>query len=664
MTAQLSFRLKRIPALRTVALLVLLVLGLALAGPVTGQDNTDAKAAFGRAQGYIAKNNYRAARIEMLNALAEDPDWREARVTQARIYLKLKDPIAAEAEIKRARALGEPDEALRHLMGHALLMQDRFDQAKEVITTGPVAAEYTGYAQRILGETLVELEDRDAARTAYDRAIAANDRDADLWVSISRFRFLDGDEKGAVEAADFAVELDNQNIEALLYRGELSRRQYGLIYAVPWFERALEIDPDHIPVLVAYAQTLGDVGRYRDMLSISRRILSLEPKNPYGFYLQAVLASRAGEFDLARSLMLKIQGRLDEQAAPALLLCALELQADNPVQAGEFCENVLIEQPNNPSAQQLMMRIMLMAGEVETLEQDYNKGRFSSVSPGYSAAIMANALQFADDMDGAVDHINKASASPSIFFRLLGESESAQSLILMTNKEPGNVKYRIRYIRRLLNDGQTDGAWAQARRLQQQYPEYVDSNLLAGDVEIMRRNYSKALEYFEKAAENRFSFDIMVRMHDMLAQLGRVDQMRALLRRFLAANPHHLEAKHMLGLAYLDAGNAQLARETLEEVRARRGDNTPLLLADLAIAQLGTGDTQTALATARKAYGILPMNAAISYTYGEALWQTDKGKADAVDLFEKAVAIAPDNSIFRERFKAAKAELKNAKPAS
>ncbi len=643
---------------------VLAILCLTLAVPVIGQDNSDAKASFARANDYIAENNYRAARIEMLNALAKDPEWKAARILQGQIYLKLKDPIAAEAEIKRARELGVEDAQLRHLMGHALLMQDKYERTKEVITSGTVAAEHVGYAQRILAEALLELEERDAARSAYDAAIKANDRNADLWVSIGRFRFLGGDEKGAIEAVDFAVELDNQNIDALLYRGELSRRQFGLTFALPWFERALEIDPDHIPTLIAYAQTLGDAGQYRDMLAASRRVLSLEPNNTYGYYLQAVLAARAGQFDLARSLMQRIQGRLDDQVAPKLLLCALELQAQNAMQADEYCEDVLLKQPHNPSAQQLLMRIKLMGGELEELKSDYNDGRFSSVSTGYASAIMALALQLEGDIEGATDHINTASASPNIFFRLLAEPENTNNLNLLINKEPGNVKHRIRYIRRLLNDGRADQAFAQARRLQVQYPDYVDSNLLAGDVEVVRRNYAKALTYFEKASSARFSFDVMVRMHDMLAQLGRGEQMQALLRRYLAANPHNLQAKHMLGLAYLDAGNADLAREALQEVRARRGDNTPLLLADLAIAQLRSGNGDGARRTAHKAYTILPMNAAVSFTYGETLWAIEERREDALDLYEKAVIIAPDNDLYRTRYNAASKEFADNKDAA
>jgi tetratricopeptide (TPR) repeat protein len=198
---------------------------------------------------------------------------------------------------------------------------------------------------------------------------------------------------------------------------------------------------------------------------------------------------------------------------------------------------------------------------------------------------------------------------------------------------------------------------AQARRLQKQFPDYADSNLLAGDVEMVRRNYGRALSYFEQAASVRFSFDIMVRMHDMQAQLGRGEQMQALLKRFLAANPHNLDAKHMLGLAYLDGGKPELARATLQEVRLRLGENTPLLLADLSLAQLRSGDGDTARITARKAYSILPMNAAVSFALAEALWADEKSRRDALDLYEKAVVLANDNNVYQTRLKEARAQL-------
>jgi len=40
---------------------------------------------------------------------------------------------------------------------------------------------------------------------------------------------------------------------------------------------------------------LGDMGRMRDMLVFARKIIAPDCKNPRGFFMQSVLAARAGE---------------------------------------------------------------------------------------------------------------------------------------------------------------------------------------------------------------------------------------------------------------------------------------------------------------------------------------------------------------------------------
>ena len=64
-----------------------------------------------------------------------------------------------------------------------------------------------------------------------------------------------------IQAADRAVAARPANVEALVLRGELSRGQYGLAAALPWFDRALEIDPGNVPALLERAATYGDMGR-------------------------------------------------------------------------------------------------------------------------------------------------------------------------------------------------------------------------------------------------------------------------------------------------------------------------------------------------------------------------------------------------------------------
>ena len=77
----------------------------------------------------LAQGQPRTARIELLNAIKADPDNKAYRLAQARTYLMLGDGAAAEAELKRANALGIAEAQTGHLMAHALLLQSQAERA-------------------------------------------------------------------------------------------------------------------------------------------------------------------------------------------------------------------------------------------------------------------------------------------------------------------------------------------------------------------------------------------------------------------------------------------------------------------------------------------------------------------------------------------------------
>ncbi len=147
-----------------------------------------------------------------------------------------------------------------------------------------------------------------------------------LWVDVARFRNANADIKGARDAADYAIELDGTNSAALALKANLVRTEEGLRAALRWYDAALAADPDNAGALIDQAATLGDIGRYRDMLVALRHAATLIPGDPRIYYLQAVLAARADNYQLARSLLQRTRGQMDDEPAFMLLSAIVELQ--------------------------------------------------------------------------------------------------------------------------------------------------------------------------------------------------------------------------------------------------------------------------------------------------------------------------------------------------
>lgn len=620
--------------------------------------NAEAIEAFAKAQEHRARGDVRSARIELMNAIKADPRWIDARILQAEILLKLFDGIGAEAELQRAFALGLDPSAVRHLYGHALQLQGKWDKAKEQLFADDIPLQNQAYAQRIIGRVALQTGDDAMATRAFDRAIQLDAANPDLWVGIARFRAGSGDQAGAIAAVDEAVKLEPNNIRALQYRGELLRFQFGLGAALPWFERALQIDPNDVALLTEYAATLGDMGRMTDMLTIVRKIISLDGRNPRAFFMQAVLAARAGKYPLARTLMLKTQGRLDDVPAVLLVQGIIEHNETNYNAAIDKFRRLISLQPNNRQAQNLLARSLYLAGDasdaVEVLKAQVNN---SGADP-YALWLAGRGLEAIDERRQAAGVLNRAARHDVGKKTAFAPTVPIGVLQAEANRSPDNAGTVIPYIRALYDRGEFASAFAQAKRLQQGNPGASDAHILVADTAMARGDYDEALRALENARKIRFSESVMLRIVEALRTKGAMQQSGDVLAQYLSYNPSNIAGLRWLAYAHLETENWDIARRILENLRRRIGDNDALIMAGLSQAYTGLGRTEDAIKAGRIAYAVQPSSPVVSHLYGLALLEDSSHIKDAHDLIKKAVTIMPKNAIYRTSLARASAALK------
>ncbi len=628
------------------------------------EGNEDSRDAFVRAQEYHARGDARSARIELMNAIKADPQWIDARVLQAEVLLKLYDGIGAQAELDRAIALGLNPANVRHLYGHALQLQGNIQKAKEQLFASDIPVDDQGYAARIMGLVALQTGDNALATRAFDHAVKLDSSNPDLWVDIARFRAGFGDQAGAINAVDEAVKLAPGNIRALQYRGELLRFQFGLGAAMPWFERALQIDPNDVPLLTEYAATLGDMGRMKDMLVVARKIISLDGRNPRAFFMQSVLAARAGKYDLAQMLMQKTEGRIDGLPATLLVQGIIAHGEGNYNAAVDKFRRLTSLQPNNRQAQSLLARSLYLAGDasdaIEVLKPQVN----SSGADPYALWLAVRSLESLESTEEAVWAFNRAAMHDVGKETAFQPDTPMNVLAAEAGRAPGNARVVIPYIRALYNAGNFDTAFAQAKRLQNGNPGASDAHILVADTAMAKGDYNAALSALDRARRIRFSEPVMLRTIEALRAMGELQKSGEVLAQYLKYNPSNIAGLRWMAYAHLETENWQVARYILENLRERIGENDALIMAGLAQAYTGLGQTKKAIAAGRIAYHVQPSSPVVSHLYGLAVLAHGKHNKDAVDLLEKAVEIAPKNTVYRKSLSRAYAALKKEKASA
>ena len=548
-------------------------------------------------------------------------------IAKAKADLAGGDGIAAEGHLRQAIDKGASRPDVAAFMGEAMLQQGDPDKARRWLEQGNFAEGTAAIGFRALAR-LEQLEGNlPAAGKAFDRAIALTPKDATMWVEIGRLRYVGAEHLLAIKAADYALKLDPENVRALEFRGQIVRDQVGLVAALPWFKAALERAPDDLSVLGEYAATLGELGRAREMLAVTRKMIELDPKNPRAFYLQAVLAARAGKNRLARSLLSRVDTALSDVPGAMLLEGVLQIRAENYYLAIEALEKLSKLQPANPKARALLARANYLAGEYRSVVRRFGAEALQQGVSPYLQTLVARSYEAIGQRDMAAPLLDRAAFRPD---------------------GPIAPVRRGSRIGTLIAQGKYDEAETLAEADRADNPGSAINQSLAGDVQLAKGDGAAALVRYRQAARVRLSESLFVRMVTALLMENDRSEARRFAESFLYWNPTSKLAQRICGSLAADDGDWSRARMLFERLEANGSDRDVALMSELALVQLRDGDAVAAEATARKAYRLQRSSPIAAQAWALSLATLGQDPQNAESLLRKARSIMGDSRLLTE----------------
>jgi tetratricopeptide (TPR) repeat protein len=486
-------------------------------------------------------------------------------LAEAAAALERGDGISAEVAARRALDGGAPRSEVAALIGEAELVQGDLGDARGWLAPGEFSPATRERGFHALGRLEMEDGDLEAAAQAFDQALAGGSGSARLWVDIGRLRYRAGQHRLAVEAAGRAVAIDPDEPRALEFQAQLTRDSRGVVAAMPLFERALDKAPDDLGLLGEYAATLGEAGRHKDMLRIARRMVELDPRHPRAYYLQAVLAARAGRDDLARRLLARTNGAYDDVPAGLLLDGIVGLRSGDTTLAVDRFDELARNQPENAAAALLLGRALLADGEANEVIARFGSAADRSQAPRYLVALVGRAYEQLGRREEAARYLDRAGTTGA----------EGLDVLPVISDDPRGAGADVTQLRQLLAQGRGAEASALAGQVRQRYSGSIDVDILTGDVALLNDDPAAALEDYQRAAAIRRDFALVERMVAAQQRLGREDAATALLADYLAQNPRSAGAAAALGRLMAARGDERRAGLLLAHARELDGGSDP-----------------------------------------------------------------------------------------
>lgn len=640
------------------------------------------------AKDYMAKNDNKAAVIQLKNALQNNPNLAEARFLLGKALFESGNPSAAEVELRKAIEFKYPEDQVIPLLAQTLLAQGQpkkiIDDLAKMQLSSPESK--AGF-QTTLGQAFLMTGKLESAQVAFNEAIATIPDYGPAIIGQARIKAGKSDLPGALTLLDRAIEKTPRLYTAWQLKGEILSAQGNSKASSEAFLKALEIKPDYLPThssLISRSiesENFEEAGKQLDAMK------KIAPAHPQTSYLQAMLSYRQKNFKSAQEAI-----QLHLKSAPNSVL-GLQLAGaiEYELKSYSMAETHLLKAlPNTPElgmARRILIASYLRGGQPEkalamlqpVLDKiEKNSGMLELAGEVYMQNGDANKAGIYFAKAAALDPENtRKRTSVAISHLAKGETETAYRELEQIASSDTGIKADMTLIASQLKSKKFDQALKSVAVLEKKQPESPLAHTLRGsaflgkgDGAAARKSFELALlknpAYFPAAASlanmdmvDKKPEDAKKRLEGVvakdpknvpallaLAELrakagGKPDEVVALINKAVAANPDEPTPRLALIGFYLSAKEAKKAVAAAQDALGIL-PVSPEILDAAGRAQQAAEDFNQALATYGKLAGLVP-NSVHPYLRMAEIHVAAKNKDAAMQTLRKALVIKPDS---------------------
>ncbi len=640
-------------------LLLSLLIGASL---LTACGREDSATLVSNAKAHIAAGDYKAAIIQLKNAVSEDEKNAEARYELGKLYFEQADLASAEKEFRRAREAGYAASQVNPMIARALIGQGAFQRVLDEL---PAATDRTvegATLQALRATAELGLGRKDDARKTAQSALQTAPDNIDVHLALAHLALADGEAEKAMQEIDHALRRDPRHRESLLLKGDLLRATGKSAEAAAAYRKVIQIDPRQSNARLALAGIAIADNKLGEARKEADAALKATPRNLQAHYTLALIDFQEKKIERARDQLAGVL-KAAPNFAPALLLGgSIEYGLGNLQTAETHFNKVVKLTPNNPYARRLLAATQLRQGRLDDATRTLAPA-LKSAAPDAGVLVVAGEIALAKkDFSQASTYFEQAAQrspdSAAIRTELgvsrlaQGDSRAMADLQAASEMEGANSRADTFIILSQMKKKEFDAALASITALEKKQTASPLSWNYRGAAYLGKQNFARARDSFSQALKiDPTFFPAAANLAQLDLKDKQPDAARKRFEAILKADPKHLNA--MLALADMAAFHKDEKAYVSWLVKAAATHPQALQpRVSLARYQLAKGDKNKALATAREAVSIQPDSPVAIEMLGAA--QMALGDTpNALSSYRKLVERQPDSAAPRVKLASA-----------
>lgn len=570
---------------------------------------------------YLALGNGASAQKELEHAttLGVDPGFTQPLLARAMLMQQDYDGVLEIDPLQR-QLLPAGKATIHAARGMALARQNKLDDADREFGQG--LAEDASSVEVMTGMAWLAAirQELDQAREYLDRVFTIDPDYAEAWSLLGYIERSQGNLEAALAAYSKAADNKHDNVMDIINRisinislGNLDtarkeiatqRKHKNQIYLL-----------DYLEGLLVYQEN-----QYKDALPFFEKALQANPDHMNSLLYAGTSSLYEGNLELAKNYLNRFNAKNPGFSSVLKMLAWIAMQNENYTAAQQYIRQILAQEPNDVFSLNLLASALM--GDKQTVEGLDVLQQVVKLNPDSADARLKLGI-------GMIQEGKLESG--------LNELETSREL------DPDVQQTSLAIIFTYLRNNEQDKALEAALRLRETHPDSVVANAALGTVYLTRQENDKAAEAFrDTLALDNDNVTANSGLASLAVQAGQPEQAKAYYRKILENHPGNLSTS--MNLAYLLArdGNTDEMKAVLEKASLT---NPRALLPRIALSRYYTGQADydkvidillPMQQTARGNFNYLKMLTEAQYRTGNY--------ADARANLEALLKVAPDNA--------------------